>query len=76
MEKQFTAQSQNNNTTSHHVFAGGEVSVWIEQGTSIQLKAVSSHGDPVELTAEQALEVAAKMKELADMIETVDTEGE
>ena len=36
----------------------GDVRVWIEQGSAIHIKAISEHNDPVELNAEQALELA------------------
>lgn len=39
-------------------FADGEVYMWIEQGASIHLKAASAFGDPTELTAEDAREIA------------------
>ena len=50
-------------------FAGGEVYFWIEQESSIHLKAVSPHGDPVELTAEDAREIAAALIAAAEKIE-------
>ena len=49
-------------------FAGGEVQFWIEQDSSIQLRAVSSHGDPVELTADEAREVAAALIAAAERL--------
>lgn len=44
----------------------GEIKVWVEQ-EAIHIKAVSS-GDPAEITKEQALELAAAIKRLADTI--------
>lgn len=43
----------------------GAVRLWIEQGSAIHLKAISPHNDPVELTAEQALELAQALQRLA-----------
>jgi len=42
-------------------FAGGDVFLWLEQESSIHLKAISGHGDPVELTADEAREIAAAL---------------
>lgn len=39
------------------VFAGGDVYVWIEQDSSVHIKAVTDHGDPVELTEDEAEEL-------------------
>jgi len=52
-----------------HSFIGGEVSFWIEQDSSIQLKAVSSHGDPAEITAEDAREIAAALMAAAQQLD-------
>lgn len=43
----------------------GDVRVWIEQGSTIHIKAISEYNDPVELTAEQALELAQVLQRLA-----------
>ena len=43
----------------------GDVRVWIEQGSAIHIKAISEHNDPVELNAEQALELAQVLQRLA-----------
>ena len=58
-------------STEHQVqsFAGGEVRFWIEQESSIHLKAVSPHGDPTELTAEDAREIAAALIAAAQQID-------
>ena len=37
--------------------------VWVEQESSIQMKAVTSHGDPIELTDEE-------VKSLVDFLTT------
>ncbi len=49
--------------------AGGEVIVWQTDGTSIHLKLMSEYGDPVELNAEEARELAIVLNKLADSIE-------
>ncbi len=46
-------------------FVNGDVRFWIEQESSIHLKAVTSHGDPVELTAVEAREIAAALLKAA-----------
>ncbi|PYB97084.1 hypothetical protein DMX09_27815 [Pseudomonas protegens] len=46
----------------------GDVRLWIEQGSAIHLKAISPHNDPVELTAEQALELAQALQRLASRL--------
>lgn len=43
------------------VWSNGEVRVWVEQGTSIHLAAISSHGDPVELTFDEATRLATEI---------------
>jgi hypothetical protein len=47
----------------------GEVYFWIEQGSSIMLKAVSNSGDPVELTALEARDLAGLLIKAADELE-------
>jgi hypothetical protein len=55
----------------HHTFCGGEISTWIEQGSSIHLKAVAG-SDPVELTAAEARHLANVLVEFADKIDAAD----
>lgn len=50
----------------------GDVRLWLEQQASIHLKASDSYGDPVELTATSAREIAAGLTALADMLDTMD----
>ncbi|MCW1916517.1 hypothetical protein OJ996_23220 [Luteolibacter sp. GHJ8] len=50
-------------------FSGGEVRFWIERGSSIHLKAVSPHGDPTELTSEDAREIAAALIAAAEQMD-------
>jgi len=47
----------------------GNVSCWAEQGSSVMIKSVTSYGDPVELSAEEARSLAAELLRLADRIE-------
>jgi hypothetical protein len=46
----------------------GTVRIWIEQGTSIQLKAITKENDPVELSEDEALEIAEVLKQFASRI--------
>ncbi len=46
-----------------------DVSCWLEQASSVMLKAVTRFGDPVELTADEARAVAAALIEIADRLE-------
>ncbi len=48
---------------------GGEVAVWIEQGSSIHLKAVAGT-DPVELTEEEARELGKILHSLANKLDS------
>ena len=55
-----------------NTFSDGDVHFWIEQQSSIHLKAVTSHGDPVELTATEAREIATTLLEAARKLETLE----
>jgi len=55
-------------TTDYFENSEGDVRLWIEQGSAIHLKAISPHNDPVELTAEQALELAQALQRLASRL--------
>ena len=46
-------------------FSDGDVYLWIEQESSIDLKAVTQHGDPVELTEAEAEELGRTLIEMA-----------
>lgn len=48
------------------------VYAWIEQESSIHLKSVTKHGDPVELTADEARELGQVLIRLADKLEEMD----
>jgi hypothetical protein len=52
-----------------HVHTIGGVVLWIEQETSIQIKALSEYGDPLELTGQEARELAALLMQLAEEID-------
>jgi hypothetical protein len=49
-------------------FSGGEVYLWIEQGSSIHIKAVTQHGDPVELNENEAEELGKALIEMARLL--------
>ena len=53
-------------------FSGGEVYFWIEQESSIHLKATSQYGDPVELTADEARDIAKGLNQVADQLDQTD----
>ncbi|WOE82268.1 hypothetical protein RZO07_13950 [Pseudomonas protegens] len=55
-------------TTDYFESSDGDVRLWIEQGSAIHLKAISPYNDPVELTAEQALELAQALQRLASRL--------
>jgi hypothetical protein len=44
----------------------GDVHLWIEQGSSMHIKAITSDGDPVEMSWAQARELAAQLMMLAN----------
>ncbi|WP_454731604.1 MULTISPECIES: hypothetical protein [Cupriavidus] len=46
----------------------GAVRIWIEQGSSIQIKAATKENDPVELSEEEALEIATVLQQFASRI--------
>jgi hypothetical protein len=43
-----------------------DVAVWLDPGGGITIKAVTPEGDPVELSATQARQLAAALVDLAD----------
>jgi hypothetical protein len=50
--------------TDNYSLSDGEVKVWIEQD-AIHLRAGDKFGDPVEITKQQALDLAAALERLA-----------
>ena len=49
--------------------ASGEIYLWVEQESSIHIKAVTSYGDPVELAAHQAKELVAALNKMIELLE-------
>ncbi len=47
-------------------FSEGDVSLWVDPNGAIHLKACDTFGDPIELTADEARELAQALQELAD----------
>jgi hypothetical protein len=60
-----------NNPDQVHRFAGDEVYCWLEQDSCIMLKA-GSDGDAVELSAEEAREVASALLAMAKRLDHLD----
>jgi hypothetical protein len=56
--------------TSVKKFSDGDVYLWIEQESSIHLKAVTQHGDPVELTEREAEELGRTLIEMARYLDS------
>ena len=54
------------------LFRLGEAYLWIEQESSIHLRAVSAAGDPIELTANEARKIASALATLADELDALD----
>jgi hypothetical protein len=52
-------------TSNSYVLFGSNVALWTE-GSAIMLKTCDPHGDPVELTAEEAATLSRLLRELAD----------
>ena len=46
----------------------GDAYCWAEQESSVMLKSVTKHGDPVELTKEEALDLAKALIAAAEKI--------
>jgi hypothetical protein len=51
------------------VVVAEDVRVWVEPETGVFIRAVTSHGDPVELSAAEARHLAQVLSELADRAE-------
>lgn len=52
--------------------SNGEIRLWAEHGTSIHLKAVTAYGDPVELSEDEATELA---QHLLDQVMLLENKG-
>lgn len=48
--------------------SSGEAYCWPEQESSVMLKAVTKYGDPVELSKEEAIELAGALLKAANVI--------
>lgn len=46
------------NNDNYFESSDGTVRIWIEQGTSIKMKVITETNDPVELSEEEAIEIA------------------
>jgi hypothetical protein len=46
---------------------GGELSLWIAQGSGVHVRAVTEAGAPLQLSSEQTRDLALKLLELADL---------
>ena len=59
------------NQTNDTVFtlSNGEVSVWVEEGSTIHLRCVTSYGDPVELNADEVKDLIGVLERLVHEIE-------
>jgi hypothetical protein len=55
--------------TSEVARPADDVYCWLEQDSSVMLKAVTRFGDPVELTADDARAIAAALLTFADRLE-------
>jgi hypothetical protein len=53
-------------TTEGAIWRLGSVTLWVEQDSSIQLKATTGQGDPVELSPDEAREVAHALLSFAE----------
>ena len=48
-----------------HELAGGDVTVWLDPLGAIHIKTREPHGDPVELSEDEALQLAELLTSLA-----------
>ena len=55
--------------TKLYKFSQGDVYFWLEQDSSIMLKSITKHGDPVELTATEAHAIGTALLTLAAELE-------
>jgi len=54
----------------HISLSNGDIQVWVEQGHSLCIKAVTKKGDPVELSEDEARQLAKELERLADLAES------
>ena len=57
---------------THLQYFEQEVYCWLEQKSSIMLKAISKYGDPVELSSKDARDLANILIEKANMLDELD----
>jgi hypothetical protein len=50
--------------------AGGEITLWAEDGGPIMLKVTEKYGDPVELAEHEAQELIDRLKELLEIVKS------
>jgi hypothetical protein len=50
-------------------FSDGEILIWVEHESCVMLKAITSHGDPVELFSEEVRELGETLIKMAAQIE-------
>jgi hypothetical protein len=68
--REYQKQEENELMENEYYFEAknSEVCIWIEQGSSIQIKAITKTNDPVELSVEVALEIAEVLRKFASRI--------
>jgi len=49
--------------------SNGDIVMWIESESSLHLKCITKHGDPVELNTEEIKELCDVLQQLAKLIE-------
>ena len=49
--------------------ADGDIYFWIDQESSIHIKAVTPHSDPVELTSSEAIELGNALLAMAQQLD-------
>jgi hypothetical protein len=52
------------NDVEIHRLSGGEIVVWVDQGV-IMIKTCEPHGDPVELSEDEAMQLSDLLRRLA-----------
>lgn len=60
---------KNNNETEYFELDDGEIRIWIEQQACICIKAITKSGDPVEITGDQARDLAEILLKFSDKID-------
>jgi len=60
-----------NNDSTTPIKQCDDISCWLEHETSIMLKAVTKFNDPVELTADEARDIANVLLSFAERLEPI-----